>query len=1145
MAVVKGKTFTLKGLAPGATYVIEVQSIPKKGKPSKWSRPIKFNTNSKGSPPPNVTNLAADFKGNTLVVTWDGSDARAEKDFKTFRVKVTSPDHPGITKNYFTDSNVFKFQEDQNRDAFGAYEGSLSVTVYSLDRTGNQSSGVSISVSSEPPAAPTNVKLSAAVLGYNVTWDFPTFPNYKETRIYHSTTQNGTYTLALTAYGSGGFVSLSSLSERWVKVAHVNLADVESEKVASVPPNITPIDPVPTDVTPPAVPINLNFEAVGTESVNGITTASMRAHWEVSEVTSGYKVRVTEDIVTKTNWEVYDVPASKATVTNKQLISGVATLTLSAHSFSVDDYITVFNVGAPFDGKHKITSVVPNISVSFAVTGTDVASITSVGNIVISSYTIKDLYPGTAYLGSILAYDSANNITQFVAEGPFTTPGTPAIVGSPIKISGTTMAFGPNVGPGGADGLFIDSDNYWYNTGYFNAGSETNSMSWNGTSLRIDGSINARSGSFSGNVFLVGQDAASSETDITASLISAPFYSIQNASWTSGTATVTLSTTPSPSWQVGDVIVISQASRDFDGQYVIATISGATITFLMSSISANVPSITNKGKITNVSGPDRVIFNSYGIQGFEDDQITFSLNRDKKSQIGGWKIGKTKIYYSVEGDASRTVGLNSSSGSAVRIWAGASEPGSAPFRVFETGNIRAHGIFSSSAIDSGTRVAIGSDVSGTKDGIILDDTTESGYENFWYIPSTVSSGQTFFQVGTENGSGISVKKITVGQSTYPKVFIKDYNIQGTNVFEANGILDLGNGIKLGKDIDGAGRDGFRLNADNYWYFNTSDTKYNFRVGGSGNQYIQFVNGVLTVSGDINVVGGNAATTSQLASKLESSAFTGLNILSAVNSQVLNDGANGIQIGNVISGGLIYPRIATISALPATNPSSTPGYNTSGSGFFLGRTNAAGNPYEFFIGNSSESLLWNGNNLTVTGKVRTSSGTSRAELDAQNLKFFKSSTLLANIYINPVQPRSGGVATDKLYVDATSLYLTGSLEVNDIDLGGSSTITGIGNGTTASKFLGRNGDGYLRWYDPPTGGGSSGVSSFNTRTGAVTLTDADIQDLGAISGLGILTGNGFRNSSATTTVEAWYGTTASAGSLPSAANYPANTILVVL
>ena len=36
MEVGAGKTFTLKGLAPGATYVIEVKSIPKKGAPSEW-----------------------------------------------------------------------------------------------------------------------------------------------------------------------------------------------------------------------------------------------------------------------------------------------------------------------------------------------------------------------------------------------------------------------------------------------------------------------------------------------------------------------------------------------------------------------------------------------------------------------------------------------------------------------------------------------------------------------------------------------------------------------------------------------------------------------------------------------------------------------------------------------------------------------------------------------------------------------------------------------------------------------------------------------------------------------------------------------------------------------------------------------------
>ena len=945
MSVVQGKTFTLKGLAPGGTYVIEVQSVPKKGKPSKWSRPIKFNTNSKGSPPPNITNLAADFKGNTLVVTWDGSAARAEKDFKHFRIRVTSPDHPGVTKNYFTDSNVFKFQEDQNRDAFGSYEGNLSITVYSLDRTGNQSSGVSISASSEPPVAPTNVKLSAAVLGYNVTWDLPTFPNYKETRIYHSTTQNGTYTLALTAYGSGGFVSLASLTERWVKVAHVNLADVESEKVASTPPNIIPIDPVPTDVTPPAVPVSLNFEPVGTEDINGITTATMRAHWEVSEITSGYKVRVTEDTVTKSNWSVYDVPATKATVTSKQISSNVATLTLSSHSFAVDDYITVFDVGAPFNGKHKITSVVPNVSISFNLTNSNISLTTSSGSVVLSSYTIKELYPGTAYIGSILAYDSANNITQFVAEGPFTTPGTPAIIGSPIKIDGTTMAFGPNVS-GTNDGLFINSNNYWYNTGYFNAGTTNNSIQWDGVRLRVDGSVSARGGSFSGNVFLAGQNL---ENDTTASLIAAPYYEIQSGSYSSGVGTITLSSTPSPAWSPGDTIVISQASPAFDHNFAISTISGPTITFTMSTNSISVPPISS-GKVARVNTGDRVVFNSYGIQGWEDGNVIFSLNRSGTSKIGGWTIKPSKIF---AGSGANSVGFNSSSGSNVRIYAGAEDPDLAPFKVFKSGNIRAYGLFSSSDIDSGTRISIGADVSGSKDGVVLDDASEPGNQNFWYVPSTVTNGNKFFQVGTLDGSAISVKKDST--TGLPKVEIKDYNIVGVSkiidqssisIIGASEAIDL---IKIGKNVDPrtgfGGRDGISINANNFWTLSNDGSNVNFRVGDTSSNYLFWNGSSLTISGQINVLpGGNAATTSQLSLKADNSGSAILSLL----QDSATGGMTGVQLNS--SG--------YIRSLNKTYGSSTAGWILEHNG---------GTP-RFDIGNSSKYLRWDGSQLLMNGKV---------------------------------------------------------------------------------------------------------------------------------------------------------------------------------
>ena len=624
MEVGAGKTFTLKGLAPGATYVIEVKSIPKKGEASEWSRPIKFNTNSKGSAPPNVSSLAANFKGNTLVVTWDGSAARAEKDFKHFRIRVTSPDHPGVTKNYFTDSNVFKFQEDQNRDVFGSYEGSLSITVFSLDRTGNQSSGVSISASSEPPDDPTNVTLNAATLGYNVAWDLPTFPNYYGTRIYQSNTQNGTYSLVKTEYGSTTFVSYATFTEVWVKVAHINSAVLESNRVAPTPPNVTPINPVSADVTPPADPSNLNWEDPESDALNtsnGITTASKRAHWQVSEPTSGYKVRVSEN---SQNWAVYDVPAISATVTNKSASGTSATLTVTANSFSVNDYITVFGLGAPFDGKFKVTS---RTSTSINYTLPSSHTITSTqdeGQAIVSSYIVKELNPGTLYYGSILAYDSSNNLSQFVSQGTFSTSGTAAQLGSAIKIGGTTMAFGPAAGGSGNNGLHINSSNYWYTTGSFKVGTTGNSMTWDGVKLSLDGGISARSGVFSGNVFIASGSA---------SLIAADSITVQSGSWSSGVATITLGDPVPGSWQSGNVIVIVQTGSSFDGQYVIqGTPSGSNVSFSMPNAPATYP-VFNAGAVSNVSVGDRVVFNSNGIQGLTGNTAKFTLEQNGSLDI--------------------------------------------------------------------------------------------------------------------------------------------------------------------------------------------------------------------------------------------------------------------------------------------------------------------------------------------------------------------------------------------------------------------------------------------------------------------------------------------------------------------------------
>lgn len=606
-----------KNLLPGRSYRVRATGVDSDGK-TITSQVYILKTKGKSQAPPNVSNLSADFKGKTLVVTWNGDAARAEKDFKHFRIKLTSTNHPGITKNYYTDSNVFKFQEDQNRDAFGSYEGNLSITVYSLDRTGNQSSGVTISASSEPPDDPTNAKLSAAPLGYNVSWDLPTFPNYYGTRIYQSDTQNGTYVLVKTEYGSATFVDNSTFTEVWVKVAHINSAGVESNRVAPTPPNVTPIDPVGANTQIPADPTNLNWEDPESDALNtlnGITTASKRGHWQVSEITSGYKVRVSEN---GQNWAVYDVPAIKATITHKSSSGTTATLTVTANSFAVNDYITVFGLGAPFDGKFKITSRT-NTSVSYTLPSSyNLSSTADDGEAILSSYIVKELNPGTLYYASILAYNSANNLSQFVSEGTFTTAGTVAQLGSAIKIGGTTMAFGPAAGGSGNNGLYINSSNYWYTTGSFKVGTTGNSMTWDGVKLSLDGGISARSGIFSGNVFIANGNA---------SLIAADSITVQSGTWSSGVATITLGEPVPGSWVAGNMIVIAQTGSSFDGQYLIqGTPSGSNLSFSMPSAPTTYP-VFNSGAVSNVSVGDRVVFNDAGISGYSGGTAKFTLER--------------------------------------------------------------------------------------------------------------------------------------------------------------------------------------------------------------------------------------------------------------------------------------------------------------------------------------------------------------------------------------------------------------------------------------------------------------------------------------------------------------------------------------
>jgi len=68
-----------------------------------------------------------------------------------------------------------------------------------------------------------------------------------------------------------------------------------------------------------------------------------------------------------------------------------------------------------------------------------------------------------------------------------------------MTVDSGTMKFGKDVS-GTDDGLYINSNNYWYSDGNFKVGGASNYMTWNTSTLSVNGTINASGGTFSGYV---------------------------------------------------------------------------------------------------------------------------------------------------------------------------------------------------------------------------------------------------------------------------------------------------------------------------------------------------------------------------------------------------------------------------------------------------------------------------------------------------------------------------------------------------------------------------------------------------------------------------------------------------------------------
>ena len=327
-----GKTFTLKGLAPGAKYVIEVQAIPKKGKPSEWSRPIKFNTASKDVAPPPVTDLQASFDGMGFVASWNGSSAKAQPDFAYFKVTITSSVFPLITKIYSIQSESFSLDYESILFAFLGIANSITIEVKSVDRSGNLSTGVSVTAGNDPPGTPTNVVVVAETMGYQVSWDTPPETDYSYSKIYESSTVDGTYNAIENVTATPSSIKVVGYATRYVKVSHVDTFGGESSLAPSTGLSVTPINPVTVDTTPPDQRTSISYTA-GVEQIT-VSWANPTDTVNNSDL-AGITIRYAK-ISSPTNYTWIDIPFTFISPLTSVVINEL--LPFTAYNVSISTY---------------------------------------------------------------------------------------------------------------------------------------------------------------------------------------------------------------------------------------------------------------------------------------------------------------------------------------------------------------------------------------------------------------------------------------------------------------------------------------------------------------------------------------------------------------------------------------------------------------------------------------------------------------------------------------------------------------------------------------------------------------------------------------------------------------------------------------
>lgn len=818
------------------------------------------------------TNLAWGFgDGGTLVVVWLGTE---NPQLDKYKIVVTGA---GGSFTYYQRAIIFTYPYQQNVEDHGSPgDPTLTVDVSWIDIYGQESPSAQVTPSNSAPGAPSGLAATGGFEQIIVTWNRGVNNDTKHFKLYADQsgagfTPDDSTNLVFTGLATEYSHSVG-YSETWYyKIKEVDIFDQASTASSAVSATSHDID-----TNTPSAPTNLaltsDIEEIYSGDFQGVIYASWDApagspaafqyelRWKLStESTYEYKKTAAET----TTDSIHGLIPAKTYDVNVRALSRYGKASAWYNS-GIDEQETITNdTSAPTEISDLAATAGPlKVTLSWTSPGESDAwrifiyrntSNTHVGEAQVALLPCKP--------GEEQQYVDQFNTTSY----PFT-PGTTYYYWLKVADRAGNVSGYSNGVSKAPDSIASDEINDpsllgWQFDGPFSA-SDYNTVAWGVGTLRFsDGTTHSilagNTGAMSALTYVYFDENVSTTTLQTTTTASDAVGSgklligvAENNSDSGKDATFQVfggSGGQHPSITASQVVANTITANEIAANTITASeIAAGTITGTEISASATIVAGTGNnvgvldgadatyriyaGHATPASAPFRVT--QAGALTATNATITGSITATTGA-IGGWSIGT----YTITAD-SGAVGLNSeaTAGTDWRLWAGDATPGSAPFRVDESGNLVASagtvGGWTLSASDftggNATLHSSGYLLLGTSNDIVRVDASDATYR-LWVGNATAASAP--FRV-TKAGALTATTATITGAVTATSGEIGGWDISGNTLQsdDTNIVLDAGNSrIDVGAP---AVTDGIRINATGILLYDGGTQKGEWSVDSS-------------------------------------------------------------------------------------------------------------------------------------------------------------------------------------------------------------------------------------------------------------------------------------------------------------------------